>query len=111
MSFPGAKAFVPAPRIMMQRTLSLAESSVNTSPSRFHIGLVRALSFSGRLRTTVTMSPPSRTRTVSSMSRLAVEVIHQAHAGHGHIGDEKEHCHEDGDEIDIHARHFPHRGL
>ena len=69
MSLPGANAFVPAPRITMQRTDSLAESSVNASPSLRHIGRVRALSFSGRLSTTVAMGPAAPVTTMVSSMR------------------------------------------
>jgi hypothetical protein len=51
--------------------LILADSSANTSPSRCHIGLVSAFSFSGRFRTTVTMSPASWTRIVSAFTAWA----------------------------------------
>src|SRR5471030_3454394 len=56
MSLPGEKAFSPAPRRMMQRMESSAESASMVSPSDCQSGLVIALSFAGRSMTTVAMN-------------------------------------------------------
>ena len=53
MSLPGENAFSPAPLSTMQRNESSAERRPTVSPSSRHIGLVSALSFSGRFSTTV----------------------------------------------------------
>src|SRR5690606_32117501 len=66
---------VPAPRRMMQRTLSSALSSRKVSPSRRHPSIVNALSFSGRLSTTVTTSPSRCTSTSDSPAALWVESV------------------------------------
>jgi hypothetical protein len=67
MSLPGANALPPAPRSTTQRSASSADSSRIASPRRCHIGLVSALSLSGRLSTTVAMKPSRSTRMVSSI--------------------------------------------
>src|SRR5476651_47505 len=57
ISLPGEKAFSPAPRRMMQRMESSAESSSIVSPSDCQSGFVIALSFAGRSMTTVAINP------------------------------------------------------
>jgi hypothetical protein len=57
MSLPGENALSPAPRTMTQRKVSSADNFSIVSPSSRHMGLVSALSFSGRLSTTVAIGP------------------------------------------------------
>src|SRR5688572_5800746 len=61
MSLPGENAFSPAPRRMMQRIPSSAESASIASPSIRHMLRVSALSFSGRLSVTVAIAPSRAT--------------------------------------------------
>ena len=77
MSLPGENAFSPAPRTMMQRSASSADSASIASPSARHIAFVSALSFSGRSRTTVAIGPSRVTRSVRSSAspRSAIEEL------------------------------------
>src|SRR5688572_3628295 len=99
MSLPGENAFSPAPRRMMQRTPSSADSVSIASPRRPHIARVRALSFSGRLSTTVAIGPARSTRIASFMSEpSAIEDVDQSKRGRRHVGDEEEREQQDADE-------------
>ena len=66
MSLPGENARSPAPRTMMQRTASSADSASTAVPSIPHMSRVSALSFSGRFSTIVAIAPSRSTRTRSS---------------------------------------------
>src|ERR1700694_4032256 len=66
MSLPGENALSPAPRTITQRRASSFDSETRASPSERHIGLVSALSFSGRFSTTVAIAP-SRVTVIRSL--------------------------------------------
>src|SRR5690606_20950114 len=110
MSLPGANALSPAPRMTIQRNSSSAESDSIVSPSARHIDFVRALSFSGRLSTTVAISASRWTR-IKSVIALVVEQVYETQCHFRHIGDENQHDEQHGDEPRVHLRHFPDVGL
>src|SRR6266542_672464 len=111
MSLPGENAFSPAPRMITQRRLSSADSAPISSPSARHIAFVSALSFSGRLRTTVAIAPSRSIRTRSAMPVLTIEEFDEAHPGDRHVRDEQQYRQQDTDEPHIDASDVPDRLL
>src|SRR4029453_13083097 len=71
MSFPGENALSPAPRRITQRTPSSSDSAPIVSPRACHIAWVSALSFSGRLRTTVAIGPSRATAINASICEVS----------------------------------------
>jgi len=96
MSLPGENARSPAPRRIRQRSVSSADSASTVSPRRFHIGLVSALSFSGRFSTTVAIGPSRSTRIVEKVGLVdrlrdgeigvVADEVHQLAGAHAEAG-------------------------
>src|SRR5512144_1222000 len=110
MSLPGENAFSPAPRTMMQRRASSAESRVIASPSACHIAFVSALSFSGRSRTTVAIGPARSTRicsVIAAPNESTIEELHEPHPGDRHVGHEQQRREQHADEPDVGPRDLP----
>src|SRR4051812_13342159 len=108
MSFPGANAWSPAPRRITHRTSSMSATARAASPRRCHIGLVSALSFSGRLSVIMASGPSRASRIMSVVMSVmiefesAIEKVDEAHAGDGDIRHQQQDRNQHGDKVDVH---------